>query len=186
MSPTDLIRWGAIGFMAGGVVWIVQNLVSLAEGPEAELGFLTPLLFINLVLLIIAILLTVGGLVGLHTLQKGNYGRIGQAGFYTILVFSAAQVLGTVVFLAGSLTLFRLVSPVGFLGMIVGFALYGAATLQARVLPRWCGVALIILLPVSIVLGEYGNIWLGLVLLALGYVLWSQRGTTAEAPSRVR
>ena len=31
---------------------------------------------------------------------------------------------------------------IGNLGVLVGFVLYGATTLQARVLPRWCGVEL--------------------------------------------
>ena len=83
--------------------------------------------------------------------------------------------------------------------MLVGFVLYGAATLQARVLPRWCGIAFIVFLPVAILLGGYAPIlggvastfggyapiWIGLVWLALGYVLWSNRGTAAEQPSRV-
>ncbi len=83
--------------------------------------------------------------------------------------------------------------------MLVGFVLYGAATLQARVLPRWCGIAFIVFLPVAILLGGYAPIlggvastfggyapiWIGLVWLALGYVLWSHRGAAAEQPSRV-
>jgi hypothetical protein len=86
--------------------------------------------------------------------------------------------------------------PIGLAGAIfgiallvtlVGFVLYGAATLQAKVLPRWGGVALIVALPVSLFLGEYGgNALFGLMWLGLGYVLWSQRGATSERPSRVR
>ena len=76
---------------------------------------------------------------------------------------------------------------IAILVTFVGFVLYGAATQQARVLPRWSGVALIIALPVSLALGEYGgNALFGLMWLALGYVLWSQRGMLAEQPSRVR
>lgn len=39
---------------------------------------------------------------------------------------------------------------VGVLGLLVGLVLYGAATLQARVLPRWCGILFIIFMPVGI------------------------------------
>jgi len=82
----------------------------------------------------------------------------------------------------------------GLLGVMVGFVLYGAATLQARVLPRWCGVGFIVGLPVwwvvSVVLGnEYGGslggILFALLWLALGYVLWSRRGMAAEEAPRV-
>ena len=76
--------------------------------------------------------------------------------------------------------------PVGFLAVPVGLILYGAATLQAKVLPRWCGLGLIIISPITVILGDYGGIVFGLLWVALGYVLWSWRGTAAEQPSRVR
>jgi hypothetical protein len=84
---------------------------------------------------------------------------------------------------------------------MVGFVLYGAATLQARVLPRWCGVGFIVGLPVWRGIGtvsEYGGLlggtigWtlggilFGLLWLALGYVLWSESGAEAEPPARAR
>jgi hypothetical protein len=47
--------------------------------------------------------------------------------------------------------------------------LYGTATLQARVLARWCGVGLIVGLPVTIFLGEiWGFVVFGILWLALG------------------
>jgi hypothetical protein len=47
--------------------------------------------------------------------------------------------------------------------------LYGTATLQERVLARWCGVELIVGLPVTIFLGEiWGFVVFGILWLALG------------------
>lgn len=136
----------------------------------------------------VGLLLTVVGMMGLHALQKENYGRIGLGGFWTVVVASLGQVLGTVVLLAGSKALEWLVFPVGVSAVLVGFVLYGATTLQAKVLPRWCGVGLIVGLPVAIALGLYGgNILFGLLWLALGYVLWSRReAAAAQQPARVR
>jgi hypothetical protein len=54
------------------------------------------------------------------------------------------------------------------------------------VLPRWYGLALVVALPVTLPLAAYGTTLFGLMLLALGYVLWSQRGTTTAQFSRVR
>lgn len=183
MSSSELVRWGGIGFMLGGVVWIIFNLLTLDLSPEATPGHFP------LVLYIVAVVLSVVGVVGLHALQKNNYGRIGRGGFYTVVVSSAAIVLEAVFFLlAGSVALLWL-NLVGALGVVVGFVLYGAATLQAKVLPGWYGVALIIFLPVSYVLGAYGNTWVGLVQLALGYVLWARRAEVPSAepqPRRVR
>jgi len=60
--------------MLGGVFWVVWSLLSrmsmeVAGGPFSE-G-----------MLLLAALLTLAGLVGLHALQGGNYGGIGRAGF---------------------------------------------------------------------------------------------------------
>jgi hypothetical protein len=175
-----LVRWGAIGFVLGGIAWTVLNLVTLTQNPVTG-----PSAF-SLVLYIVALLLSVVGVVGLHALQKENYGLIGRGGFWVVVAFFATSILGTVVLLSGSTALDWLVFPVGQTGILVGFVLYGTATLQARVLPTWYGVALIILLPVAVALGVYGTIWVGLVQLALGYVLWTRSGTAAQQSSRVR
>jgi uncharacterized membrane protein len=70
------------------------------------------------------------------------------------------------------------------LGTLVGLVLYGAATLQARVLPHWYGILLILLMPGTILFGalmpgNYSIIWNGLVWVALGYALWSHSSSAA-------
>jgi hypothetical protein len=182
VSSSDLIRWGGIAAMAAGVVWVLSGILAIVyQGEHAPGTFADYLVEGSFA---VGLLLTVVGMVGLHTLQKDNYGRIGRGGFWTVVVASLGQVLGTVVLLAGSTALAWLVFPVGVLAVLVGFVLYGAATLQARVLPRWCGVGLIVGLPVAIALGLYGgNILFGLLWLALGYLLLQR--VQAERPSRV-
>jgi hypothetical protein len=171
MSSSDLIRWGGLAAMLGGVAFIVDILFVLTMDANCT----------NAVYIIAALLM----LVGLHTLQGNNYGRTGRGGFWTVVVATLGQVLGIIVFLLGSGALNWLVFPVGFVAVPVGLIIYGVATLQAKVLQRWCGLGLIIP-PVSIVLGDYGGIPFGLLWVALGYVLWSWRGMAAERPSRVR
>jgi hypothetical protein len=175
LSSLDVIRWGGVAAMLGGVVFVVNGLLGLINKHAQYLD----------VIFVVALLLVIVGLVGFHTLQKGNYGRIGRAGFYTVVIATLAQILGLVVLILGSAVLEWLI-PIGSLAVLVGFVLYGAATLQAKVLPRWCGIGFIIGLPVTIALGEvWGFVVFGLLWLALGYVLWSKRGTAAEQPSRV-
>lgn len=178
MSSSELIRWGALAAMLAGAVWIAYALFGLAGANQEVSGPLD-------VFIIVAWLLQVVGLVGFHTLQKENYGRIGRAGFYTFIVGAPAQSLGLLLVLAGSLTLGEILVNVGGFGILVGLVLYGAATLQARILPRWCGIALIVSLPLTILLQNYGGIVFGAVWLALGYVLWSIRAQAAEQRSRV-
>ena len=179
MVSSNLVRWGGPAAMLGGVTWVVLGLGAVVGYLQAIPGRE------DVVLFIVALLLTAAGLVGLHTLQKGSYGRLGQAGFYISLTAITARILGAVVFLAGSSAL-EWISLPGTLGMLVGFVLYGFATLQARVLPRWYGLALIVSMPVSLPLAMYGTVLFGLFLVVLGYVLWLRRDATTERPSRVR
>jgi hypothetical protein len=179
MAAPGPIRWGAIGFVLSGLVWFVLGLSALLGYLQAIPGRE------DVVLFLVAHLLLAVGLVGLHALQKDNYGLLGQVGFYVVVAAVAARALGAAVFLAGSLALEWISFPATF-GMLVGFVLYGIATVQARVLPRWYGLALVVALPVTLPLAAYGTTLFGLMLLALGYVLWSRRGTTTAQPSRVR
>jgi hypothetical protein len=175
MATSGLIRWGAIGLMLGGVTWVVLGLSALVGYLQAIPGRE------DVVLFVVALLLTAAGLVGLHTLQNDSYGLLGRAGFYIALAAVAARILGAVVFLAGSSAL-EWISLPGTLGMLVGFVLYGVATVQARVLPRWYGLALIVVLPVSLPLAGYGTALFGLTLLVLGYVLWLRRAPLPHSP----
>ena|SRR5215204_1380434 len=180
MAASDLVRWGGLAAMGAGLLAIVYGVLAFAVGKGDEPGPLD-------ILVILAMILEVVGLVGFHALQGRNYGRIGGAGLYTtfgsIVVF---ELLLLTSLLGGDVGLDWLVA-LGVLGLLVGLVLYGTATLQARVLPRWCGILFIILLPVGILLGDLQPIWGGLVWLALGYALWSQSsGAASEQPSRVR
>jgi hypothetical protein len=80
-----------------------------------------------------------------------------------------------------------LVYTPGTLLLSIGMLLLGIATVRARVLPRWCGVALIVGVVAMFIGAESGGMVLfGLVWVAVGYVLWSGRGTPAEQPAHVR
>ena len=111
MATSALIRWGAIGLMLGGVTWVVLGLSALVGYLQAIPGRE------DVVLFIVALLLTAAGLVGLHTLQRASYGILGQAGFYVALVAIAGRILGAVVFLAGSSAL-EWISLPGTLGIL--------------------------------------------------------------------
>ena len=179
MATSGLVRWGAIGLMLGGVMWLVLGLSAVFGYLQAIPGRE------DVVLFVVALVLTAAGLIGLHTLQRGNYGLLGRVGFYIALAAVAGRILGAVVYLAGSSAL-EWISLPGTLGMLVGFALYGFATLQARVLPRWYGLALLASMPVSLPLATYGTALFGLILVVLGYVLWLRKDTTTGQPPRVR
>ena len=53
--------------------------------------------------------------------------------------------------------------------------------------PRWYGLALIVSIPVSLPLAAYGSAVSGLIMVILGYTLWSRKGIATRRQSpRVR
>ena len=188
MTSSNITRWGGIAAMVGGVFWVVWSLLGRVSFEAAGSPFADALL-------LLAALLTLAGLMGLHALQGANYGRIGRAGFYTAAGGLLVQALAALFLLlmssdAWEVSLQWLVAPAGSLIVLVGLVLYGAATLQARVLARWCGLGLIVVPPLAFYMNSrifYGSLALfGVLWVALGYVLWSRSSTPTEQPSRVR
>jgi hypothetical protein len=68
--------------------------------------------------------------------------------------------------------------------LLVGLALLSVATYGAAILPHWS--AYLVAALAMVVFGEIAMVAVGLVWIALGYVLWSERGATAGQHSRVR
>jgi hypothetical protein len=160
--------------MLGGVVWVVLGLSAVLGLLQAIPGRE------DVVLLIVALLLTAAGLVGLHALQRDRQGLLGKAGLYIAVASLLARALGAGVYLAGSSALDWISYPWGTIGMLVGFVMYGAATMRARVLPLWYGLALVVSVPISFPLAAYGTALFGLILGVLGYALWSHKDAAAE------
>jgi hypothetical protein len=180
MSSSNLVWWGALGAGLAGVAWIVAGVV-----PSVTMGqTLLPVLAIYAIALIGVMV----GLFGLYARQARSLGWLGTTGFLAAFLGSALALVALVLLLlsSGDLLTRELGAQalgLGLTGILLGFvvssigvALLGVGTLLARVLPLWCGVALIVL-PFSAAVNDYGG-WIvfGLLWLALGYVLWSERG----------
>ena len=126
MSSSDLIRWGGLAAMGAGVLFILYSLLSLAAGKGDEPGPLD-------ILAILAYSFEVVGLIGFHTLQGSNYGRIGRAGLHTTIgAIVVWEFLILTSLFGGNEGLPEWLVAVGVLGTLVGEVLYGAATLQVK------------------------------------------------------
>jgi hypothetical protein len=183
---SNLVRWGVPGAVLAGAAFVLLSLSSLAisgPSPYFDISFL------------IAWLLTIPGVVGLHAAQSESYGLLGRVGCVSLIAGVIANTIGLVPLAFGNESLLWLSFPVGALLLLIGFLSLGIATLRAGVLPRWSGVALIVALPLVVVAGaifgaptdeDYpGVVVMGLVWLALGHALWARVGVTSERPSRV-
>ena len=194
MSSSELGRWGGLAGILAGIAWAVSAIVHFAMVyPDADTG---PTGSISDHLIegahAVAEAGMLGALLGLRARQGPWYGWLGAVGYVFAFLGTALLCVITVTAIISGDALGEAVLGTifisGVLGWLVGFPLLGIATVRARVLPRWCGVLLIAYFPLfGFLLASYGwgGIALGLVWVALGYVLWSWRGTGAELPSRV-
>jgi hypothetical protein len=174
--------------MLDGILWIADDLGGRLSPDPDDWNCNSSYDLVTNAIDSAAFLVLLVALVGLHVQQRGRYGPLGTVGFLAAFIGAAMvgvanpaehclglDILGTFVYLPGVLLL------------SIGMLLLGIATIRARVLPRWCGVALIVgVLAMFIAADDGGMVVLGLVWLLLGYVLWSQRGVSSEQPSRVR
>ena len=190
MFSFNLVQWGALGAGLAGGAWILAGIISLVTIEQT----LLPVLAIYAIALIGVIV----GLFGLYARQARSLGWLGTTGFLAAFLGSALALVALVLLLlsSGDLLTRELGAQalgLGLTGILLGFVvssvgvvLLGVGTLLARVLPLWCGVVLIAL-PFSAAVNDYGG-WIvfGLLWLALGYILWSERGEVDRRLTRAR
>lgn len=188
---------GAIAVMFAGVTWVLFSLVRWL--PPATSSFEAPSFYLQEGTTLLELAGTLVGLIGLHTRRDVISRKLGATG----LVVASVGV--TYLLVVKENLLFTGDTPGGMLSPLVvlsaqlarslGFVLLGMALLQARALPRWCGIAFVVggtvitiatlsagYLPRfvdSLFLLVFGPIWL-----ALGYALWPRRGETVHPPTR--
>lgn len=183
MSSKNLIRWGGLAALVSGVASVTGDLLRLlvdVESAESATTVAYALVF-SMYLLGAALLLL--GLVGLYVSQAEEAGVPGLVGFL-------AAFAGTVL-LAGTLWFELFVTPalavedaglaeaelglagfiLAFLLVLLGWLVFGVATLRARVYPRWAAVLLIVgvvltffPVPLSGVVFSVAVAWLGFIL----------------------
>ncbi len=187
--------------MVGGALWALTPLREpLLGGRFPGDPVFRPY---NLVIAVIAVLLTVG-LLALHAQYKESYGRLGTVGVVVIFFGYALLFVGSIpaVLFSADSSLIRIGQDLGFLGAVIsaiGAILLGIALWRARGASRLGALLLIIAFPVGFLavilvsaLGFediaglpltvlYGGAWV-----VLGHQLWSEQSTSTQHPSRVR
>ena len=105
MSPSNLIRSGAIAAMMGSVLLLTASFVFLVGPPFLySLGLpvrdYPAIQYLQVSSLVVALLLVPVGMVGFNVLQRpsSSYGREAHFGFWLVILGSLGMVWGGVVF----------------------------------------------------------------------------------------
>ncbi len=191
MTSSNLIRWGGLAAMLGGLLLFISGLWSLfLEGPlSASWAFVSGLALLSAVLMLLA-------LVGLHLHHSEAAGILGFVGFLVAFLGTALVVgtLWTFAFVVPSLAVEapelldagQVAGPVGT-GVVlssivfaVGWALFGIAALRARVYPRWLAIALISVALLQLVPIPATVLVFAPVLALLGFFAVSGKGVSTD------
>lgn len=188
---SDLMRWGGLSAMIGGVLSALFAFVGESNWLHV------PLDAARYALLVV-------GITGLYLYlrQSRGFGRLGIVGFYLcVFVFALVALLDLGSILnEGVEQLYIALGPVRGPLLLLGLLLFGAAVLRSEMLSRG-GAFLLIAAALTNVLGILAMIisggalgaWVfivptvlfGLGWTWLGYGLWAERGALTEQPSRV-
>ena len=195
MESPNLVKWGGLAAMVGGVLWALWTVCFNFAG-YGDPG--TPAYeryeAYNRVLPL-AVLPVMAGFLGLHAAQRRSYGWLGKAGFVTALIGLALAVAGSVgefwVFTTqpygeangrdASWTIYLL----GHLILAIGSALFGIATVRAKVVASKAAMMFAVL-GAAVVLPFFGPLVFAIPFVWLGYKLWSGKVEPVRQPQRVR
>ncbi len=202
MSYSTVERLGGLAALAGGVLVVITGLVGLIalDYENFDETARTGAYAIVSLLYLLAVILLLGGLIGLYTSQLQAAGALGLFGFL-LAFFGTALMVGAAwfqTFAARTLALavpgFFEDDPGGWLGggmassyvlAALGWLVFGVATLRGRVYPR---LAAILLIVGAVLLGlpiPGVEIVFAVAVAWLGFVLFMGR-TTAERSPRAR
>lgn len=196
MSYATVVRLGGLAALVGGVLVVITGLVELIalDYEDFDETALTGTYAFVSLLYLFAVILVLGGLVGLYAGQLEAAGPLGLFGFL-VAFFGTALLVGAVWFqtlaartLALAVPGFFEDDPAGW-GMgssyvlaALGWLLFGVATLRARVYPRWAAILLII---GAVLLGlpvPGVEIVFAVAVAWLGFVLFTGRAAAERTP----
>ncbi len=204
MASSMLIRLGGLVAMVGGLAATTLGLLYALEASGLSLVYTENALQKGHYENPVAMILLVGVLVAiaaLHALQRRHYGP--QGALAALSAFSGLAMIVAVWFLAERVVPITLAGPVGIVCLVVasgGIVGLGIVTINAGVLPRWCGAALIagsppgigivfmlssLFVMARILPGEIGWALAGIPWMLVGYAIFRVDSARQQRPSRV-
>jgi hypothetical protein len=210
MSSSILIRLGGLVAIVGGLAATILGLLYVLQLRGMVLDFTAKALLKGGYEGPVSTMLLVGAssaIAALHFVQRRRYGRLGALASASAIGGIAMVVIGFLVSGLDSDTAFAVGIPLLTTGVVVGstgIVLLGIVTITARVLPRWCGIALIagsppgvailfmFLAPLAMVgnlppgSGQIGWTLAGIPWIVVGYAAFRAASRGTVRPARVR
>ncbi len=205
MVSSSLVRvGGGAAAMVGGALILISAIIgTLAFGGAetvAEQASTGAYAFVTL-LYLLAVILVLGGLVGLYARQSEEAGLLGVVGFLVAFLGTALMVgaawnqafftpglaetpVGLVLLEQGLTGWVNFGFTLTFLLVSLGWLVFGVATLLARVYPRPAAVLLIIGALISLIPLSYTEVLLAAAIAWLGFDLLAGRGSPAVTTER--
>jgi hypothetical protein len=195
MMRTGLILLGGLAAMVGGIAWTTLFLLGDLLVRYLSLGSIEKAVQkggLEFPVFNVWLLGAMAAIVALHVLQRGRYGSRGALASLAAFV-GLAMIPVIWLFLVGpsiSLALTGAVGMVCFLAATVGMVFLGLATIEAEVLPWWCGAALIVGSPPFAFLWPLVEVpwvgWVGVAWVVVGYAIFRAGVRRPVQPSRVQ
>lgn len=206
MKHALLIYLGGLAAIVGGIASATLGLLYVLQARGVTLGSIENALqkgnYENPALMVL-LFGVMAAIAALHVIQRRHYGSLGALTSLTAFVGVAMSAGGNLVgeLVPAMAPVAMLLLLVGILAASVGIVGLGIVTLEARVLPRWCGAALMAGSPPAVglefmflgLLGAAGIlpgeiVWalVGVPWVLVGYALFRAGTHRALQPSRVR
>lgn len=200
MSSSNLIRLGGLAAVVSGVLLVIGDLLSLTEPETMSEAATTASFTLTYLLYLLGTVLVLVGLVALYVRQSEAAGILGLVSF-AVAFFGTALLLGAVwaqLFVAPFLATrapealnadatgaLAVGFTLTFALVAVGWLLFGVATLRAGVYPRAAAIVTIVGAVFGFLPIPASGIVLDVAVAWLGFILFTERGVSAEQPSRV-
>ncbi len=168
MSPS-LIRWSGSALMLGGILDVLLYFFRASEDMYAFFVAVS----------VVGVGLVLFGIMGLHSLQARQSGRVGFIAVATVTIgLIMAVVMQIWILLLPRVPIPNTPIVYGTIAVqVLGFVLLGISMNRAAVFPRHSGTGLII---VSLLAFVAGRLLLGIFLVGLGHLTFSGKVTSTK------
>jgi hypothetical protein len=187
MMRTGLILLGGLAAMVGGIAWTTLFLLGYLLIRYLSLGSIEKAVqkgSLQAPVLTVLLVGAMAAIVALHALHRERYGLLGALA--SLAAFVGLGMIPVIwLYLAGPHIPMLLTLAVGMVCLLAatgGIVVLGIVTIQAEVLPWWCGAALIVGSP------PFAVLWplVGVPWIVVGFAIFRAGVRQPAQPSRVQ